>query len=226
MEINILILAYNEEEKVTRAIKSLEEQEYKKFNVTFIDDASTDNTYKVAKKHLVMAGIPHRMVKNTSNLGIIGNVKQALSFIKNKDLPLIRLDADDEFYPQTLKILVRHYEPDTLITGYYTEILSDKNRTIAPLSIFEALACGVLMPIDHIRKAGGLAQDDAGIFVEYDLFARMIKKGTKVKIIPRIIYKYYRDHISITSNKTNVEDSIELIRKKHGNKIAMAIRKY
>lgn len=48
--ISVIIPAYNEEERITRAIRSMQEQTYKNLEIIIVDDHSTDSTAEAVKK--------------------------------------------------------------------------------------------------------------------------------------------------------------------------------
>jgi glycosyltransferase involved in cell wall biosynthesis len=97
---SIVIPAYNYGHCVTRAVTSALRQDYPNFDVTVIDDGSSDNTQDVLQRLLVQGDTRLRCIKQ-SNAG--------LSAVRNRGIRntsndwLIFLDADDELLPGALQ---------------------------------------------------------------------------------------------------------------------------
>ena len=47
--VSIIVNCYNGEKYLFKTLKSIQNQKYKNFEVIFIDNCSTDNTYKIFK---------------------------------------------------------------------------------------------------------------------------------------------------------------------------------
>ena len=63
--ISVLIANYNSEKYIKRCLNSLSRQKFKKFEVIFFDDSSTDKSLEFAKKF-----------KNKLNIKVIKNYKK------------------------------------------------------------------------------------------------------------------------------------------------------
>ena len=92
----VVIPLYNKEKHINRAIKSVLNQTYKKFELLIIDDGSTDNSYEEAKKI------------NDTRINIIRQKNEGVSAARNKGIGMAKnnfiafLDADDEWKPYFL----------------------------------------------------------------------------------------------------------------------------
>lgn len=225
METIVLILAYNEEEHVERAIKSVIDQEDKDVELYFVDDASTDSTLTKAEALLSQSGLKYQILANPKNIGVVKSAMVAFKEFSDRDCFLVRLDADDALTPNSIRDLKAAYQPGHLVTGGYWEEAHVTAR-ITPQHIGEFLACGVLMYIPDIVKVGGLAKADVGIFIEYDLYYRLIAIGVKPLVIDEVVYAYYRQPNSLTRDSEAVQGSLQALKDHWGDELVSKIRRY
>lgn len=213
MKRTILILAYNADETIDRAIESAYKQDCDEILV--VDDGSK-NPIKPGK---------HKVLRFDKNHGCVFGLNKAL--IEIGDGLVLRVDADDSLPKNALKSLAKKYKPETFVYGSYTEIpVEGPPKFIRPINIWQCLAGGVLVNVSDIKKCGGYALNDVGIFVEYDLYARLIHSGIKPKQINRSVYNYYRQPKSITSNNEAIINSLLMFEKKWGLRTVNQIRNY
>lgn len=221
LKLDILILAHNEETTIRKAIESTIGQGAQK--IIFVDDASTDGTAEEAKRAL--ENIPHKFVQSSKNLGIIG--ASNLAFEESDAEYILRVDGDDELLPRAVETLWNAYKPGTFVSGPYVERTGSNQILRQPQSIYECLACSVLMKADDIRRAGGYAKDNVGIFVEYDLFARLESVGVCPIIVDsEALYVYNRHEGSLTAHNEWVSQSMEKLREIWGSEVSDKIRTY
>lgn len=87
----VVVTAYNCENYVEKVISSIGSQKYANFEIIFIDDASTDNTYAKAKC-LALNNI--HLHQNSSRQGRISNIVKAVSTCNEKSV-IVLVDGDD-----------------------------------------------------------------------------------------------------------------------------------
>jgi glycosyltransferase involved in cell wall biosynthesis len=96
----IITPSYNNEEWVEYNIASILNQTYKNYEVLYVDDHSTDNTY--SKVLEVVGHLPNwKVVSNQSNKGALSNYFDNLDFVEDDDI-LIHLDGDDWLYDENV----------------------------------------------------------------------------------------------------------------------------
>ena len=94
-KINVLIITYNQEGVIGRALESvLIQKEWGLNQIIVCDDCSTDNNWEVISRYVEMYPNIITAYKNTSNLGIYGNCEKLVSLRGNADLFYI-LSGDD-----------------------------------------------------------------------------------------------------------------------------------
>ncbi len=88
------------------------------YNVTIIDDASTDNTSKIAKKYGA------EVVKNKKSIGPSMSIEKALKNIKEEIIVL--MDSDNEHNPKDIPKFLKYLENNDVVFG--------KRKTIPRIS--------------------------------------------------------------------------------------------
>ena len=91
----IIVPSYNNEAWVEYNLASIINQTYKNYNVLYIDDNSTDNTYSKVKE--IVKNLPNwRVIRNESNKGAAYNyVEYVDEFCTDDQDIIIHLDGDD-----------------------------------------------------------------------------------------------------------------------------------
>ncbi len=125
--VSIMIPALNEEESVAKTLDSILAINYpkNKFEIVFIDDGSSDNTLKIAKKYKKY-GIRIFHKKNDP----IGRKGSALNFAlkKVKGEIVVSMDADTFVAPDSLKKMVRYFkDPNVMCVSPGITIYQPRN---------------------------------------------------------------------------------------------------
>ncbi len=152
-KVSILIPARNEELSILTLLKSISEQNYQNYEVIILDDASSDNTYKHAKKY-ADAHPKFRIIKGdklpTGWTGKNYACKQ-LAKAASGDY-LLFVDADVKLYPQSISSALAHAEKHalallSLFCDQKMETLGEKG--VIPLMNYMLLT---LLPLKLILK--------------------------------------------------------------------------
>ena len=101
----IVMPMYNSEATVARAIESILNQTYKNIVLCIIDDASTDESYKIAKSYTK----DHRVMvhRNNSNMGAYYSRNMGLFLNRTRPWGFFTThDADDISYPHRISAMV------------------------------------------------------------------------------------------------------------------------
>lgn len=105
--VSVLTTAYNREKFIGQAIESVLASTYTNFELIIVDDASTDNTVKIARAY-ESKDSRVKVFVNPKNLGDYGNRNKAASYAKGKYIKY--LDSDDLIYPHGLQVMVNCME--------------------------------------------------------------------------------------------------------------------
>lgn len=103
--VSIVVPAFNAAETIGKTIESLLVQTYSRFDITIVDDGSTDNTLEVVANYDFDGRIrvirqPNRGLAGARNTGIASALGDLIAFC----------DADDVWSPNKLDAHVRHLE--------------------------------------------------------------------------------------------------------------------
>jgi len=101
--ISVLMTAYNREKFIADSIKSVLASDYTNFELIIVDDASTDQTVKIAQE-FASEDPRVRVIVNEKNLGDYANRNYAAKFARGEYIKY--LDSDDYIYPYGLKTMV------------------------------------------------------------------------------------------------------------------------
>lgn len=104
----LFIPVYNGEETIIRALKSIEKQTFKDFEVIVIDDGSEDNTELILRGYMSTSGLNLSFHKNEQNIHKMGTILRGLDLAQGEFF-LIH-DADDECYSDALETYHNAYE--------------------------------------------------------------------------------------------------------------------
>lgn len=120
---------YNGSCFVEKAIESILNQTYERFEFIIIDDASTDSTWGILER-FARRDKRVRLLQNDRRVGISESMKKAIR--KARGSFLARMDADDIAYTRRLKkqvaYLTRH--PETVAVGGQCAVVNEKGTII------------------------------------------------------------------------------------------------
>jgi glycosyltransferase involved in cell wall biosynthesis len=122
-KISVCIPTYNQARYLAEAIESVLQQTFQDFEIILFDDASTDDTFRVACGF----GDPRlRYHRQPQNVGIAGNRNSCLDVARGQYIAW--LDSDDVYYPEMLALqsAVLDLHPSVgLVHGAYQVIDSE-----------------------------------------------------------------------------------------------------
>ncbi len=119
LSISIVLSARNEEKNIGACIKQLMAQEYPKtsFEIILIDDASEDETYKLASNILSQSNIKHQIIRQNEHTGKKINLTKAIH-LATGDI-IVTTDADviyrNVFWLKAIHLYFVKYQPAMLI---------------------------------------------------------------------------------------------------------------
>ena len=107
-EISILMGIYNCEGTLDEAIESILSQTYEGWRMIMCDDASSDETYKVAQKYVNKYPDKFILIKNEKNMGLNFTLNHCLKYADTKYVA--RMDGDDISRPTRFEEQIQFLE--------------------------------------------------------------------------------------------------------------------
>lgn len=133
--ITVLVMTYNQEELIKRALNSiLNQKEYGLFKVVVCDDCSKDNTWNVLKEYKNLYPNYLDIYRNEKNLGIYGNAEKLLSLRGESDLFCFLSGDDikcDGYFKNIQEFICENHIDFSIPIGIFTDykiILPDSNN--------------------------------------------------------------------------------------------------
>jgi glycosyltransferase involved in cell wall biosynthesis len=217
--VSLVIPCYNYGHLLAEAIESALYQICPADEIIVIDDASSDNSVEVAKRYESRV----RVVVNPKNLGVVGNFTKAVQMTSGDYVCF--LGADNRFrsdYIEKTKAVL-DANPDVAI-AYTNFVLFDKRAAVTATMMgakpHPKIPEFFLMdfpanPQKDIREQNYIhgssmyrrkAYDDAGGYTDHSLFARMLDKGWKARLVNEYILEY-RQH---SKDQINLLKALEI----------------
>ncbi len=118
LEATVLIANYNNAKYIDKCVSSVINQTYKKLEIIFIDDKSTDSSLKVIQKYLKKV----KLIKKNKKFGV-GSFDQIATyyegFKKSKGKVIFLLDSDDFFKKNKISTLMDEFNKNKNINILY-----------------------------------------------------------------------------------------------------------
>ena len=249
--INVIVPAYNASQYIGKCIRSIASQDYNNYNVTIIDDASTDNTAEEVER--VLNSLPEyirkkfKLVVNQINMGAVYN---QINTAEGKDGIIALVDGDDWLVnkPDIFTKINNLYNLGVDFTYGSCYSIADNIPLVAqpyPKAVIEAKSFrshkfNWNMPYTHLRtfKSDLLLEviEEKGYWPFKDgdnwlraggdtaIFYEIIEKATNIKCIQEILYNY-NDLNPINDYKVNGEEQTRTANKVLGKEIMPAANK-
>lgn len=222
IEISVYITNYNYGEYLDKAIKSLLNQTFKKFEIIIIDDGSTDRSSDIIKKYISQKKHKIRLIQH-KNKGLIKSSNIAIRASKGKFI--MRLDADDYLKNTALEKFYKVINQNQEIAMVYSDFyIVDNNLKIIrrekkinlkkkpELQDIPAHGACCLIRKNHLIEAN-LYDEEFDRQDGYILWLKLVNKY-KILNINKPLW-YYRQHAdSLSSNSVKLLHTRSLIYEK------------
>ncbi|MGD0864156.1 MAG: glycosyltransferase family 2 protein [Rhizomicrobium sp.] len=232
-EISVVMANYNGGPYLAAAIKSLQSQTFKDWELILVDDASQDDSIDVAER---LGANDARIVvmRQPTNRGPASARNRAFKVARGQWIAVF--DSDDMMLPhrlETLRDRARNDKAsivaDNLLVfadnvqaarPFLTNDLSVTSRWITLADFIDSNRLysrtpdlGYLKPFINaamLRNAGITYDERLHIGEDYDFMARLLAFGPKLRLEPSALY-LYRKHPQSTSHRIRKEDIIALL---------------
>lgn len=211
-KISVIMGIYNCQDTLEEALNCIFNQTYKNWELIMCDDASTDDTYRIAKKY-VDNDNRILLIKNDYNMGLAYSLNHCLQYVTGDYVA--RMDGDDvcdyNRFQKELEVFLSHSELSVVSSGlyYYDENgkfgelyyprLPNKKDLVKRSPFCHASA---MMRTSHLKLIGGYNTDKKRERIEdYDLWYRFYKNGFKGYNINELLYGMRDDRNAIMRRK-------------------------
>ncbi len=206
--VTVIIPVYNDEEYLAEAIQSAIGQTYKPLEIIVINDGSTDESEKIAKKYLNHIKYIYKKnsgISNTWNTGIKLSQGSLISF----------LDSDDIWLPHKLERQVSMMIQNPFIQYSVTKILHFLEQgTLKPKSFRNELldneVIGYLMSTTVVKKEifnkyGMFDEELKNIAGDTEFFSRLRDNNVNLGIVDETLVRkrIHNSNISSVSREFN-----------------------
>lgn len=218
-KVTIITTAYNHELFIGQCIKSVLSQTYKNWEQIIIDDASSDNTFKVALSY-AKKDKRINIFRHSKNFGIsrlADNYNQALKMARGEYVAI--LESDDYWTCDKLQKQIKAFDDKKVVMSFGDCILVNRfgfpirlfsyknnknlqnNRPIGSiLKLFYSLSFSIIPVTVMIRKntltkIGGFRKDRYYPFVDIPTFIRLAIEG-EFRYINEILGNYRKQEDS------------------------------
>ena len=219
--ISVLLSAYNAEKTINTAIESILSQSYDNFEFLILDDASTDNTFKIIES-FSREDKRIRIFKNSYNLGLTKSLNLLLNE-SNADL-IARQDADDKSYKIRFQKQLEYLTVNKLDFVYARSIRNDNNKTIPKYSFYlpKKIILKYKNPFIHGTLFGRKealnsinGYDENFLYAQdYKLVTDLMSKSFKIKIMKDVLYESNFTNNITTLNQKEQEFYSDCVKKK------------
>ena len=205
-KITVYITNHNYGEYLVQAIQSVLDQTFQDFELIIIDDGSTDNSRTILKKYEQMI---NTKIIYQQNRGL--PISNNIALQQSKGEYIIRLDADDYFDKNALKILINEFDDENIgmvfgdwyITNSKGDVLGIEKRHDfdKDVSLYDLPAHGActMFRTKFLKEIGGydetISRQDG-----YELWFRFIEEY-EIRNINIPVF-YYRKHGSSLTDKS------------------------
>jgi glycosyltransferase involved in cell wall biosynthesis len=192
--ISVIIPNYNAALTIEKCLESAFASDYDNFEVIVVDDGSTDNSIEIIKQFpckLIRMG-EHSGTSKARNTGAKNSRGEILFFI----------DADCLLQKDTLTIVDRSFDKNTIMGGTYTKIPYDDNFFSTFQSIFinysetknrkpdYIAAHAMVMDSNDFIKSGGFPEKFLPIIEDVEFSHRLRRAGFKLIMNPEILVQH------------------------------------
>jgi glycosyltransferase involved in cell wall biosynthesis len=218
---NVIIAVYNGEKFIAKTLESVLNQTYRHFDVTVVDDSSSDQTVTLVKQYCKQDS-RIKLFRNKNNLGPCHARNYGVAHAQGNWIAIC--DQDDLWATQKLQVQANFIEnwkgEEPLVAlGTSGHTINEKDKVIAPLASFpNTLAefkqhrescepfilhhTSTVFIKDLFLQIGGYRDDYVAGAEDCDLFTRLSDIGVVINIEQPLLF--YRKHLGSLMFKNTI----------------------
>lgn len=235
--VSVVCLTMNHARFVERSYTSLVNQTFRDFEIIFLDNNSTDNTFEIADKIFRESGLPYRSYRRTENYGVGANINFLWTRAECKYVAA--LSGDDFWEPTNLEEKIAFYEkhPDfgMIYGGGYNYFYDSDTTTLMDSSncrsgwIFRDLlkgnfinGIGIVVKKSTLNDVGMF--DETSLVEDWDLWIRIAEKYP-IGFLKKPLVYYGRTGSNISANREYMDKGADYIFRKYAHHKEMQVAK-
>lgn len=211
--ISIVLPTYNRQRTILRAVKSVQAQTFRNFELLVCDDGSADETLDTLQSsaahdpRIRLFALSHRGANAARNYGLDNARGELIAF----------QDSDDEWAPEFLSELVGFLDSqpqfDMVFSSHFVSLEGTCQRTLVPANTVdrptEMLARGNFISTQTIlvrRRSLQRTRFDEELqrFQDWDLWLALAAKNIRIAHLDKPLVTLYRQPDSISAGKRTV----------------------
>ena len=221
-KVSIVLPTYNGEQYIRQSIESIAAQTFQDWELIIVNDASTDNTPKIAEE-FSKKDARIRVIHNKANKKLPASLNIGFEYAKGEYLTWT--SDDNRYLPNALAVMTGYLDKHPqkymvksamrgidaegrLVSGYHVEMEE-------PLVITNNIGACFLYRKEVYRKVG---QYDTSLYgvEDYDYWLRIEENFGSAGYIPEVLYEYRIHQGSLTATKKEmINRNLAALRKKH-----------
>lgn len=213
--VSVLIITYNYEQELLRALQALANQTYQNFEIIIVDDASTDNTCSSVNQFIdTHSTMKIQLICHETNQGIVAARNTALQYATGDYLYIH--DADDWMEPTCLELLVQaaHSTDADRVIGEFQDV-DTSNHILQIRDISEPSSKWFHMMHDaclykhsiikenHIQYIDGV-WDDIGFNFQFSIYSH------NIVYVHQPLFNYYVNTQSSSGAKSLADKALDI----------------
>lgn len=221
-KISVIIPCYNSYKYMERCLISLQNQTFKDFEVIFIDDCSTDNTYYDLEKYLSKTDLKWTLIRNERNGGPGVSRNNGIEAAKGQFISF--MDSDDWYEDDFLEEMYNKSEVDSLeivMCDYFRRYSNGNKKEMHPTGdfnikmtkadflarSFDSLCCMLIKKelFEGVKMPSQFNAEDVAIIPV------IISKSNSIGFISKALYNYFYREGSLSTSidkSKKVEEAI------------------
>ena len=195
-KISVIMSAYNSEDSVENSITSILNQTYEDLELLIMDDASTDNTFKICES-LKNKDQRIKLYKNKSNLGLTKSLNKLISLSSGEIIA--RQDSDDLSKKERIEKQLKFLEENNLDACtsrakiMYSQKITPRFSLLLPKKLVikykNPFIHGTLMIKKRVIVNLGMYDENFYYAQDYKLMTDLLNINSKYKILRTPYYK-------------------------------------
>lgn len=189
--ISIIIPVYNQADRITKTLDSINKQSYRDYEVIIVNDGSSDNVDNVCAEYLKKIESPnHYLFLNQTNQG--APAARNHGFRESKGEYLLFCDADAVLHPQALEYMLSYLEANKNASYAFSSFLWGKKlfklTDFDPEKLKRQPYIHTMSLIKRSDYPAGGWDENIKKFQDWDLWLTMLEAGKVGVFVPQVLF--------------------------------------